>query len=76
MVFGVAQVTTFFEDNYQMGLSHCTCLHLQSEGIVRPDNMIVFTASDSLEKIIENCKHPVRITDPNNVDQNIAQEDF
>ena len=28
MVFGVAQVTGFFEENDQMSLSHCSCLHL------------------------------------------------
>ena len=40
MVFGVAQVTAFFEDNDQMGLSHRTRMHIQSEGIVRPKDLI------------------------------------
>ena len=47
MVFGVAQVTAFFEENYQMGLSQSTRLHLQSEGIFMPDYPIDFTASYS-----------------------------
>ena len=43
MIFGVAQVTAFFEDNDQMGLSHITRLHLHYEGIVRPEDLIDFT---------------------------------
>ena len=75
-MFGVAQVTAFFEDNNQMGISHRTRVYLQSEGIVRPDNLIDFTASDSLKQIIEKCKHTARIHGPNNAGQTIAQEDF
>ena len=74
MVFGVAKVISFLEDNDQMGLSNCTCLHLQSEGIVRPDDLIEFNESDSWKKIIKNCKCPERITDPNNAGQTIVQE--
>ena len=66
MGFGVAQVTAFFEENDQMVLSHCTCLYLQSEGIVSSDDLIEFTASDSWKQIIENCKRPAKITDTNN----------
>ena len=76
MVFGVAQITTLFVDNDQKGLSHRTHMHLQSEGIVRPNNLINFTASNYWKKIIENCKRPARIPDPNNAEQAIAQEVF
>ena len=76
MVFGVSHVTVFFKDNDQMGLSRRTHMHLQSEGIVRPNNLIYFTASGSCKQIIDNCKRPARITDPNNAGQIIAQEDF
>ena len=76
MVFGVAQVTAFFEDKDNMGLSHCTHIYLQYESIFRPNNMIDFTASDSWKKIIENCKCPARIPDPNNAGQTIPQEAF
>ena len=76
MVFGVAQVTTFFEENNQMGLSQCTRLRLQSEGTVRPKDLIEFTLSDSCNKITKNCKSPSRITDTNNAGQKIAQKDF
>ena len=76
MVFGVTQVTVFFEDNDQMGLSNRNCMHLQSEGIFRPNGMIDFTASESWKKIIENCKRPASIPDPNNAGQIIAQVDF
>ena len=76
MVLGVAKVTTFFEDNDQMGLYHHTILHLQSEGIVRPDHLIDFTASDSWKKITKNCKCTARIPDPNNAGKKITQEAF
>ena len=76
MVFGVAQGTAFSEDNDQIGLYHSTRLHLQSEGIVRPDNLIDFTESDSWKQIIENCKRPARIPDPKNIEQTISQEAF
>ena len=76
MVFGVSQVTAFFEDSGQMGLSHCTCMHLQSEGIVRPKYMIDFNMPAYWKQIIENCKRPARIPDPNNAEQAIAQEVF
>ena len=76
MVSGVAQVTAFFEDNDQMGLSHRTLMHLQYEGIGRPNDLVYFTASDSWKKIIENCKRPARIPDPNNTGQKIAKEAF
>ena len=76
MVFGVAQVTAFFEENDQMGLSHCTRIYLQSEGIVRPDNLIYFTASEYWKKITKNCKCTARIPDPNNAGQTISQDSF
>ena len=76
MIFGVSQVTAFFEENYHMGLSHCIRIHLQSEGIVRPNNLIDFTASDSWKQIIDNFKRPARIPDPNKLGQTISQEYF
>ena len=48
-------------------------MHLKSEGIVSPNNLIDFTASDSWKKIIENWKRPARIPGPNNAGQTIAQ---
>ena len=72
MVFGVSQVTAFFKDNYHMGLSHRTHLHLQSEGIARPDNLLNFTASDSWKQIIDNFKRPAIIPNQNNVGQTIS----
>ena len=76
MIFGVDQVIAFFEDNDQMGLSHCTRSHIQSEGIFRPDYLIDFTASDSWNKINKNCKRTARVTDPNNAGQKISQKAF
>ena len=75
MVFGVSQVTAFFEDSGQMGLSHCTCMHLQSEGIVRPKYMIDFNMPAYWKQIIENYKRPARIPYPNNAGQTIVHED-
>ena len=66
MFFDVAQVTALFKDNIQMVFSHHTRMHLQSEGTFRPKDLIEFTASYSWKQIIENCKCPVRIIDPNN----------
>ena len=51
-------------------------MHLQYEGIVSPNDLIDFTASDSWKQIIDNCKCPARITDTNNAGQTISQEDF
>ena len=49
------QVTDFFRDIGQMGLSACTCIHLQGEGILIPDNLIDFTSKDSWEQILETA---------------------
>ena len=76
MVFGVAQVTSFFEENDQMGLSHRTHLCLKYEGIVRPDDLIDSTASDSWKQIIEKIKRPARIPDPNNAGQKFHRRLF
>ena len=70
------QVTDFFRDIGQMGLSACTCIHLQGEGILIPDNLIDFTSKDSWEQILENSKRPSMIPDPANVGKFIAQNAF
>ena len=59
-----------------MKLSHRARMHLQYDSIVMPKNLIDFTASDSWKQIIEKCKRPASITDPNNAGQTIAHEDF
>ena len=59
-----------------MGLSCLTSMYLQSEGIVRPNNLIDLTASYSWRKIIDKCKRPESIPDANKAGKTIAQEDF
>ena len=70
------QVTAFFQEVDQMGLSAQTRIHLQGEGILIPDDLIYFTSKDSWDQIVDNCKRPARIPDPANVGQFIAQEAF
>ena len=70
------QVTAFFRDIDQMGLSACTCIHLQGEGILIPEDLIDFTSKDSWEQIVENCKRPDRIPDPANIGKFIVQDAF
>ncbi len=47
MVLTAAQLTAFFEDPAQMGLSNRTRVYLQSEGITDPDNLIDFVGKDN-----------------------------
>ena len=62
MVFTGAQITSFFEDAAQMGLSNRTRLYIQGEGINHPDDLQEFTDKDAWDQIIENCKRPPQIT--------------
>ena len=76
MHLNATQVTAFFRELDQMGLSARTRIHLQGEGILIPDNLIDFTRKDSWYQIVDNCKRPARIPDPASVGKFIAQEDF
>ena len=76
MPLTATQVTTFFQDVKQMGLSARTRIHLQGEGILIPDDLVDFTSKDSWDQFVENCKCPAMIPDPVNVGQFIAQEAF
>ena len=58
MVFTAAQITSFFEDAAQMGLSNRTRLYIQGEGINHPDDLQEFAEKDAWDQIIENCKMP------------------
>ena len=62
MVFTAAQITSFFEDADQMGLSNHTRVYVQGEGIDRPDDLQEFTEKDAWDQIIENCKRPPQTT--------------
>ena len=61
MVLTAGQLTLFFEDANQMGLSNRTRLHLQTEGITTPDDLVDFVTKDSWDPIVDNCKRPPQI---------------
>ena len=61
MVLTGGQLTLFFEDANQMGLSNRTRLHLQTEGITTPDDLVDFVTKDSWDPIVDNCKRPPQI---------------
>ena len=61
MVLTAGQLTLFFEDANQMGLSNRTRLHLQTEGIATPDDLVDFVTKDSWDPIVDNCKRPPQI---------------
>lgn len=44
-----------------MGLSNRTRLHLQTEGITTPDDLVDFVTKDSWDPIVDNCKRPPQI---------------
>ena len=74
MPFTANQFTAFFQDIERMGLSARTRIHLQGEEILIPEYLINFTSNYSWDQIADNYKRPVRIPDPANVGQFIAQE--
>ena len=69
MVLTNAQTTAFLTEQAQMGLSARTRVFLQSEGIDGPDDLKDFTTKEAWYQVIENCKRPPQIPDPNNAGQ-------
>ena len=61
MVLTAGQLTLFFEDTNQMGLSNRTRMHLQTEGITTLDDLVDFVAKNLWDPIVDNCKRPPRI---------------
>ena len=61
MVLTAGQLTLFFEDATQMGLSDRTRMHLQTEGITTPDDLINFVDEDAWTPILDNCRRPPQI---------------
>ncbi len=47
MVFTAAQITAFFEDGAQMGLSNRMRVYLQGEGITHPDDLLEFVKTEA-----------------------------
>ena len=66
MVLSVAQVTSFFEDADQMGLTNRTHnLSLNTEGITTVVELAEWK-DDDWDQCKNNCKKPDRIPDPAN----------
>ncbi len=61
MVLTAGQLTGFFEDAAQMGLSNRTRVHLQTEGINVPDDLIDFVGKEDWTLILDNCRRPPQI---------------
>ena len=61
MVFAALQITEFFEDGAQMGLSNRTRVYLQGEGITHPDDLIEFVKKEAGDQVLENCKRPPQV---------------
>ena len=61
MVLTAGQLTAFFEDANQMGLSNRTRVHLQTEGISTPDDLIEFVGKEDWTPILDNCRRPPQI---------------
>ena len=54
MVFTGPQITTFFEDNIQIGLDNCTRVFLQSEKITDVDDLEELTTKESWIQVLQN----------------------
>ena len=76
MVLSAAQITSFFEDADQMGLTHRTrTLSLNSEEIITVGELSEWK-DDDWDQWNNNCKKPDRITDPANYANLIHQTPF
>ena len=69
-------INSFFRDADQMWLSARTQAQLAGEGITDLDDLADFDNKEAWAKIVENCKRPPKIVDPNNDNQLVAQEPF
>ena len=76
MVLTTAQITYFFEDTDQMGLTHRTrTLSLNTEGIITVGELAEWK-DDDWDQWKNNCKKPDRILDPENPANLIHQTTF
>ena len=72
MVLTVGQITSFFEDNDQCGLTNRTkILSLNAEGISTIDDLAEWEDED-WDQWASNCKRPDKTQDPNNPAQLIS----
>ena len=70
------EINSFFRDNDQMGLSDRTQAHLVTEGIVTPGDLAEFNNKEVWDQVVENCKRPPMIANPNNALQFVHQVPF
>ncbi len=61
MVFTALQITAFFEDAGQMGLSNRTRVYLQGKGITTPNNLVEFLDDNIWDQILKNCRSPPQV---------------
>ena len=69
-------INSFFWDADQMGLSARTQAQLAGEGITYLDDLADFDNKEAWGQIVENCKRPPKIADPNNANQLVVHEPF
>ena len=69
-------INSFFQDDDKMGLSARTQDQLAVKGITNLDDLADFDIKEAWAKVVEICKRPPKIADPNNTNQLIAQETF
>ena len=76
MVLIAAQITSFFEDADQMGLTHRThTLSLNFEGIITVGELAEWK-DDDWYQWMNNCRNPDRISDPENTANLIYRTPF
>ena len=61
MPFTVAQLTSFWISQAQMGLSACTRVQMAAEGLTMPDDFEDFPEKDNLEGIVKQLLKPAKI---------------
>ena len=61
MVFTNAQITAFFEDGDQMGLSNRTRVYLQGEGIIDPGDLLEFVERRPGRKSLRRARGRLRL---------------
>ena len=72
MVLTAGQITSFFEDNDQCGLTNRTKISsLNAEGISTIDDLAEWEDED-WDQWASNCKRPDKTVDPNNAAQLIS----
>ena len=69
-------INSFFRNADQMGLSARTQAQLAGEGITNLNGLADFDNKEAWAQIVENCKRPPKIADPNNANQLVAQGPF